>query len=150
MQTLDKSIKEKIVLALDVDTIDEAKSKITVYNAEDGNLIITYDRVNLHNSIDPIREANTVWNKTIQYELGENDIQIVFTGLRPGEKLIEELLTEDSEGATEYPSITAAKESKMEYAKLQKELERLKNESDKLAVLKEIVPEFEHRLNGKS
>jgi UDP-N-acetylglucosamine 4,6-dehydratase len=77
----------------------------------------------------------------------QNDIKIVFSGLRPGEKLIEELLTDESAANTEYPSITVAKEIKYDYETLEKTLDRLQNESDKLAVLKELVPEFNHQQN---
>jgi len=51
---------------------------IDVFEAESGDLIITYKNIPLHSSIDPVREAKTVWNRTVQTELKKNDIQIVF------------------------------------------------------------------------
>ena len=40
----------------------------------------------------------------------EGDIEIIFTGLRPGEKLFEELLIGDSVTGTEHPKILRANE----------------------------------------
>jgi FlaA1/EpsC-like NDP-sugar epimerase len=89
-----------------------------------------------------------VAKKMLELVNRQNDIKIVFSGLRPGEKLIEELLTDESAANTEYPSITVAKEIKCDYETLEKTLDRLQNESDKLAVLKELVPEFNHQQNA--
>ena len=41
--------------------------------------------------------------------LVEANIEIEFSGLRPGEKLYEELLIDDSDTKTDYESITVAK-----------------------------------------
>lgn len=89
-----------------------------------------------------------VANKMLELVHKQNEIKIVFTGLRPGEKLIEELLTDESAASTEYPSITVAKESICDYAKLESTLTKLLNTDDKLSILKELVPEFDHKLNG--
>ncbi len=89
-----------------------------------------------------------VAKKMLELSNRQNDVKIIFTGLRPGEKLIEELLTDESGGDTQYPSITVAKESRCDYETLERMLVRLQNEGDKLGVLKELVPEFDHKLNG--
>ncbi|OHE06034.1 MAG: dTDP-glucose 4,6-dehydratase, partial [Sulfurimonas sp. RIFCSPLOWO2_12_FULL_34_6] len=70
------------------------------------------------------------------------DIKIEFTGLRAGEKLYEELLIDKSDAKTDYDSITVAKPTKYDIDKLNRDIEELLFCEDKLAKLKEIVPEF--------
>ncbi|MCG3701751.1 UDP-N-acetylglucosamine 4,6-dehydratase (configuration-retaining) [Aliarcobacter butzleri] len=79
---------------------------------------------------------------------GRSDINIEFCGLRLGEKLYEELLINDSDQKTKYESITVANSTKFDINKLNKKIEELLICEDKVAKLKEIVPEFEHRLNN--
>ncbi|MCR8710551.1 UDP-N-acetylglucosamine 4,6-dehydratase (configuration-retaining) [Aliarcobacter butzleri] len=79
---------------------------------------------------------------------GRSDINIEFCGLRCGEKLYEELLISDSDQKTKYESITVANSTKFDINKLNKKIEELLICEDKVAKLKEIVPEFEHRLNN--
>ncbi len=78
---------------------------------------------------------------------GRVDIQIEFTGLRPGEKLYEELLIDESDTKTPYESITVAKPTKYDIDKLNRDIEELLTCEDKLAKLKGIVPEFNHQPN---
>jgi FlaA1/EpsC-like NDP-sugar epimerase len=77
---------------------------------------------------------------------GRDDIQIEFTGLRPGEKLYEELLIDDSEADTQYDSITVAGKTDYDIAKLNYDIFELISAQDKITKLKEIVPEFEHKI----
>lgn len=79
---------------------------------------------------------------------GRSDISIEFCGLRCGEKLYEELLISDSDQKTKYESITVANSTKFDIKELSKKIEELLICEDKVAKLKEIVPEFEHRLNN--
>jgi UDP-N-acetylglucosamine 4,6-dehydratase len=73
----------------------------------------------------------------------EGDIEIIFTGLRPGEKLYEELLIGESVSTTEHKRILRAEEDFLTYEELEKYLILLKKaekEGDVL-VLKEILRE---------
>ncbi|WP_428025007.1 polysaccharide biosynthesis protein [Arcobacter sp.] len=78
---------------------------------------------------------------------GRENIQIEYSGLRPGEKLYEELLINDSDKKTDYDSITVASSTFYNIAKLNNDIEELLICEDKIAKLKEIVPEFNHQLN---
>ena len=78
---------------------------------------------------------------------GKSDVDIEFSGLRPGEKLYEELLIDDSDAKTEYESITVAKPTQYDIDKLNSDIEELLACENKLKKLKEIVPEFNHQLN---
>jgi len=81
-------------------------------------------------------------------ELGK-DIEIVFTGLRDGEKLYEELLNDhENTIPTHHEKILKAMVSEYEYSEVCKDLDLLedliadKNELKMVALMKEIVPEF--------
>jgi FlaA1/EpsC-like NDP-sugar epimerase len=78
---------------------------------------------------------------------GRDDIQIEFSGLRPGEKLYEELLISDSDAKTQYESIMVAGKTHYDIKKLNKDISELLSTSNKIEKLKEIVPEFTHKLN---
>lgn len=84
------------------------------------------------------------------------DIKIEFTGLRPGEKLYEELLM-DEEGLreTENKKIFIGKQISVDETALMHDLElirRMANTNDKeavLSLLKKMVPTFNHKENKK-
>ena len=73
---------------------------------------------------------------------GKRDIPIVFTGLRPGEKLYEELLIEQSDASTPYASITVARHTPYPIEKLKTMLEKLFLASEPMEILRQIVPEY--------
>ena len=76
----------------------------------------------------------------------DGDIEIIFTGLRPGEKLYEELLIGDNVSTTKHPQIFRAKEDFLEFHKLNLYVEKLKEiqiEND-IKALKEVLKEVVH------
>jgi FlaA1/EpsC-like NDP-sugar epimerase len=81
------------------------------------------------------------------------DIEIKFTGLRPGEKLFEELLIGDNSEPSEHPRIMRARESFLPLEELHPLLDALLQAAqagDELAILarlKALVPEFDHQPN---
>ena len=75
---------------------------------------------------------------------GKKEITIEFTGLRPGEKLYEELLINESDKKTDYESIMVAHKTDYDIRMLEKDLEELFTCQDKISKLKMIVPEFTH------
>lgn len=79
------------------------------------------------------------------------DLKVVFTGLRPGEKLYEELLINENDKQTKFESIFVTKSQKYDLNLLNLQINELLNldEKDMESKLCEIVPEFSHALNKK-
>jgi FlaA1/EpsC-like NDP-sugar epimerase len=81
---------------------------------------------------------------------GKGDIEIQFSGLRPGEKLYEELLIGENVDGTKHPKIMTADEVYLSYSKLSvvfEELEfalKLEDYSKVSQVLSEVVDGFTH------
>lgn len=80
----------------------------------------------------------------------DEDIEIQFTGLRPGEKLYEELLsTKENSIETHHPKITKAKVREYEFTKVEKEISALISSLDEeddmqlVARMKQLVPEYQ-------
>ena len=80
----------------------------------------------------------------------EGDIEIRITGLRPGEKLYEELLTDTSVVATRSPKIFCAREQSLAAPRLARLMDAMRaavvkgNGAEALEILQEAVPEY-HR-----
>ena len=94
---------------------------------------------------EPIKIVDLA-NKMIHLS-GRDDIKIEFCGLRPGEKLHEELLINDSDKKTAYESITVTSPTVFDINELNKKINKILENKNILEVLKEIVPEFNHKLN---
>ena len=74
----------------------------------------------------------------------EGEVEIVYTGLRPGEKLYEELLIDDAECKTRYDSIYVAGESDYPIDELRRRIEELLHAPARelRERLRRIVPEY--------
>ena len=70
-------------------------------------------------------------------------IEIVYTGLRPGEKLYEELLIDESEQKTSYESIMIAHSTHYPIELLKKDIKNLVANTTSIEALQKIVPEFQ-------
>ncbi len=82
------------------------------------------------------------------------DIEILCTGLRPGEKLYEELLIEDNSKPTQHPYIYRAQETLTNTKDLWPILEKLemyikiKDEQKALEILKSLIPEWTNNIKS--
>lgn len=72
----------------------------------------------------------------------QEEVEIVMSGLRPGEKLYEELLIDESEKKTSYASIMIAGSTFYPIEDLNRDIEALLSTSDPVSILQNIVPEF--------
>ena len=77
------------------------------------------------------------------------DIKLVYTGLRPGEKLYEELLTsEEGTASTKHEKIFKAKINPLDTAELKRDLDILANNRDTMTILqtiKRMIPTYKSK-----
>lgn len=99
---------------------------------------------------DPVKIADLAKNMITLAGLEvDKDIKIKYVGLRPGEKLYEELLSnEENTVPTEHKKIFLAKVRKYEYQEVKDNINKLKcasetmDKEETVAIMKNIVPEF--------
>ena len=96
---------------------------------------------------EPVRIADLA--KRMLQLAGKEELGIKFVGLRPGEKLYEELLIDENDKSTKYQSIFVTHSAKYDLKELSSQIEELSECEDAQVAdkLKRIVPEFSHRLN---
>ncbi|TCS83353.1 polysaccharide biosynthesis protein [Tepidibacillus fermentans] len=90
----------------------------------------------------------------------DEDIKIKYTGIRPGEKLYEEILTqEEGTTKTKHQRIFIAKPTEIDYTEFNQEIQKLtvvldKDEHEIKQALKDLVPTFQYKgkenVEGKS
>lgn len=86
---------------------------------------------------DLARRMVSLMGCTVKDEEHDGDIEIVYTGLRPGEKLFEELLIGENVAPTQHPRVLRASEFSLEWSQLNvylRELERLCDQGDSDAI----------------
>ncbi len=89
---------------------------------------------------EPIRIIDLA--RTMIRLYAHNDIEIVTTGLRPGEKLYEELLIDESEQKTAFDSIMIAGSTLYPIEQLRNDIQTLLLSNEPINALRQIVPEF--------
>lgn len=96
---------------------------------------------------EPVKIADLA--KRMLQLAGKEELGIKFVGLRPGEKLYEELLIDENDKSTKYQSIFVTHSAKCDLQELNSQIEELSECEDAQVAdkLKRIVPEFSHRLN---
>ena len=96
---------------------------------------------------EPVKIADLA--KRMLQLAGKEELGIKFVGLRPGEKLYEELLIDENDKSTKYQSIFVTHSAKYDLQELGSQIEELSECEDAQVAdkLKRIVPEFSHRLN---
>jgi FlaA1/EpsC-like NDP-sugar epimerase len=104
---------------------------------------------------EPVRIVDLARDMIRLSELSESDIRIVYTGLRPGEKLFEELLADDEHTRpTPHPKLRIAKAREVDPEWLEGlldwlSMERLPSDSEARRDLKRWVPEYQSQVRPR-
>ena len=98
--------------------------------------------------------ASLMGHRLSEKETDKNSLHLKFTGLRPGEKLYEELLIEDSDTETQHPRIMGANEQKLPFEDVVMSLDQLNyalvtaNAEEARRILLDEVPLGYHPMGG--
>jgi FlaA1/EpsC-like NDP-sugar epimerase len=109
-----------------------------------GTVILPY-RVNMG---EPVNIENMAKGMIRMMGFSLEDIKIDYTGLKPGEKLSEELLVNDTVKDTKYESITVAGVTKVNWEEFESNVDKLihfayeGNVDASIRMLKKLVPEY--------
>jgi FlaA1/EpsC-like NDP-sugar epimerase len=104
---------------------------------------------------EPVKIVDLARDMIRLSELSESDIRIVYTGLRPGEKLFEELLADDEHTRpTPHPKLRIAKARQVDPGWLEGLLawlgqDRMPDESEVRRDLKRWVPEYQSQIRPR-
>jgi FlaA1/EpsC-like NDP-sugar epimerase len=104
---------------------------------------------------EPVKIVDVARDMIRLSDLSENDIRIVYTGLRPGEKLFEELLADDEHTRpTPHPKLRIAKARDVQTGWIEGLLawlhtDRIPSESEVRRDLKRWVPEFHSQVRPR-
>ncbi|HYC35781.1 MAG TPA: nucleoside-diphosphate sugar epimerase/dehydratase [Usitatibacter sp.] len=104
---------------------------------------------------EPVKIVDLARDMIRLAELSESDVKIVYTGLRPGEKLFEELLADDEHTRpTPHPKLRIAKAREVDPGWLEELLdwlrsERIPSDSEVRRDLKRWVPEYQSQVRPR-
>jgi FlaA1/EpsC-like NDP-sugar epimerase len=104
---------------------------------------------------EPVKIVDLARDMIRLSDLSENEIRIVYTGLRPGEKLFEELLADDEHTrATPHPKLRIAKAREVDVAWIDGLLDwlrsdRVPSDSEVRRDLKRWVPEYQSQVRPR-
>ncbi len=97
---------------------------------------------------EPVKIADMANDMIKMMSFTPEEAKIEYTGLRPGEKLYEELLINDTEKKTKYESITVAGITNVNWEEFKSDIDELMrfayegNVEASIRMLKKLVPEF--------
>jgi FlaA1/EpsC-like NDP-sugar epimerase len=97
---------------------------------------------------EPVKIADMAKDMIKMMGFTPEEVKIEYTGLRPGEKLYEELLINDTEKNTKYESITVAGVTNVNWEEFESDIDKLmhfafeKNVEASIRMLKKLVPEY--------
>ena len=129
-------------------TINEAANLvIQAGGISKGGEVFLLDMGNPIKILDFAKKMIRLSGNSVASEGNSNGIEIIFSGLRPGEKLYEELLIDNNPEDTIHPKIKKGHEKKYDYLKIEKlvlELSELANKEK----IKEIKNKVSHFVDG--